>query len=500
MTKKILVTGATGYVGGRLVPLLIEAGHDVRIFARDSKRLRDYSWANAVEIIEGDARDQGAVNKATKDIDVVYYLLHSVYEGKDLARFEDEIANNFAKSTLGNDVKRIIYLGGIINESKSELSTHLSSRLNTGEILRNSGVPTIEFRAAVIIGSGSASFEMLRYLTERLPFMITPKWLNSRIQPIAIRDVLRYLVKAATVKETINDHFDIGGPDVLTYESMMQKYAAVAGLRKRIIVTVPILTPQLSSHWVNLVTPVPRRVARPLINSLTSEVVAADERVKDVISDPKEGLLSFDIAVKYALDKVINANVDTRWSTSLSSTERSDAKPSDPLPTDPDWTGGTLYIDERKQKYTGSVDILWQVIESIGGKNKWYSFPLAWEVRGLLDRIVGGVGIRRGRRDAKYLRVGETVDFWRVDEIVQGEMLLLVAEMKLPGKASLLLSIEEGQSKDEKEFHLVATFRPKGLAGHLYWWIIRPFHGIIFGSMVKRIPAKALELSAEAIN
>lgn len=234
---------------------------------------------------------------------------------------------------------------------------------------------------------------------------------------------------------------------------------------------------------------------------MTSEVVAADERVKDVISDPKEGLLSFDIAVKYALDKVINANVDTRWSTSLSSTERSDAKPSDPLPTDPDWTGGTLYIDERKQKYTGSVDILWQVIESIGGKNKWYSFPLAWEVRGLLDRIVGGVGIRRGRRDAKYLRVGETVDFWRVDEIVQGEMLLLVAEMKLPGKASLLLYLlKRDKVKIEKEFHLVATFRPKGLAGHLYWWIIRPFHGIIFGSMVKRIPAKALELSAEAIN
>lgn len=489
MSKKVLVTGPTGYVGGRLIPLLLNEGYSVRVLARHPRRLKDYEWYYKVEIVEGDARDYDQVLKATENIDVVYYLLHSIIEGKNIEDFEKTMATYFAKAGKENKVKRFIYLGGIVNEKF--LSPHLNSRKMTGEILRASGVPTIEMRAAVIIGSGSASFEMLRYLTERLPIMIAPKWLHNRVQPIAIRDVLRYLVEGAKVKKSINGHFDIGGPDILTYEEMMKRYAQVAGLKKRKIITLPVLTPKLSSHWINLVTPVPRSIAAPLVNSLTSEVVVGESSIKKIIEDPEEGLLPFDTAVKLALDKVMNSEVDTRWSSALNSLARENTMPNEPKMTDPNWSGGTFYVDERTQEYRGDPKNLWKVIEEIGGDNGWHSFPLAWEVRGIFDRLVGGVGMRRGRRNKTKLREGETVDFWRVQEKVDGEMLLLVAEMKLPGEASLLLSIEDGETNDVKIFHLLANFRPKGLAGHIYWWAIRPFHRIVFGSMVRNIPREA---------
>lgn len=488
MSKKVLVTGPTGYVGGRLVPLLLNEGFDVRVLARNSYRLRDYPWFNEVEIVEVDARDKEAVAKAVEGIDVVYFLLHSIVEGKNLAQTEKTIANNFAQCAAKAKVKRFIYLGGIANDTK-DLSTHLSSRVATGQILRASGVPTIELRAAVIIGSGSASFEMLRYLTERLPIMVTPKWLTTRVQPIAIRDVLRYLVECAKVKENLNDHFDIAGPNIFTYREMMQRYAAIAGLKKRIIITLPLLTPKLSSHWINLVTPVPRSIARPLVNSLTTEVVANDHSIEQIVPDPENGLIPFDTAVALALDKVRNADVDTRWSSALNSYDLEKQLPSDPLPTDPKWSGGSLYVDERTHVCSASSEDLWKVIEGIGGKNGWYSFPLAWQIRGLLDRLVGGVGMRRGRRDDEHLRVGESVDFWRVSEKVEGKMLHLVAEMKLPGTAALTMSNDE--ETDRCVFRLRATFRPRGLAGHAYWWVVRPFHGIVFGSMVRNIPKKA---------
>nr|HMS25366.1 SDR family oxidoreductase [Acidimicrobiia bacterium] len=489
------VTGATGYVGGRLVPLLLEEGYSVRVLARNAHRLRDYPWHDDIEIVEGDARNRTDVKKAVDGIDVVYYLLHSIVLGKNLDEAEKEIAENFAVACRAADVKRIIYLGGIANQQSESLSMHLASRVATGEILRASGVPTIELRAAVIIGSGSASFEMVRYLTERLPVMITPKWLSTRIQPIAIRDVLRYLVAAVDVKGEVNDYFDIAGPNILTYREMMQRYAQVAGLKKRVIITLPILTPKLSSHWINLVTPVPRAIARPLVNSLVVEVIAGDHKVSQIIPDPEQGLLPFDTAVSLALDRVKSGDINTRWSSALNANNSQDQLPSDPLPTDPKWSGGSLYVDERIHLCRAPASELWKVIEGIGGTNGWYSFPFAWQVRGLLDRLVGGVGMRRGRRNSDTLRVGETIDFWRVDEKVDQKLLHLVAEMKLPGKAALTLSIETLKDRpDECVFSLRATFRPKGLAGHAYWWLVRPFHGIVFGSMVKNIPKKAESL------
>ncbi|TAL15480.1 MAG: SDR family oxidoreductase, partial [Frankiales bacterium] len=340
-------------------------------------------------------------------------------------------------------------------------------------------------QAAVILGSGSASFEMLRYLTERLPAMVTPKWVRSRIQPIAVRDVLRYLVGAASLPTEVSRRFDIGGPEVLTYVQMMQRYAAVAGLRRRVIVPVPLLTPRLSGHWVNIVTPVPGALARPLVQSLVNEVVCSESDIRDYVPDPPEGLLGFDEAVRLALLRVKEAAVETRWSSASWP-----GAPSDPLPSDPDWAGGSLYEDLRSTPVDAEPADLWTVIEGIGGEHGWYSFPLAWAVRGQLDRLVGGVGLRRGRRDPDELYVGESLDFWRVEEIVDGELLRLRAEMKVPGAAWLELKVEVDDAGGTRYVQR-ALFHPRGLAGHAYWWAVAPFHGVVFGGMLANIAGEA---------
>jgi uncharacterized protein YbjT (DUF2867 family) len=488
MNKRALVTGATGYVGGRLVSRLLEEGFQVRVMARNLDKLRDYPWINQVEVVKADAEDKKTLDKALESIDVAYYMLHSLSEHDGFETIEATMAQNFGEAAKAADIKRIVYLGGI-SPANTELSIHLESRKHTGEILRESGVPTTELRAAIIIGSGSASFEMLRYLTERLPFMITPKWLNNRVQPIAIRDVLHYLIKAGQEVGTKNHIGDIGGPDVMFYKEMMQRYAKVAGLRPRKIVTVPVLTPRLSSHWVSLVTPVPRRLALPLVDSLVNEVVVDPEiDVRTFLEQPVDGLLDFNTAVEFALDKVRNQDVLTRWSSaSVPGT------PSEPLPTDPDWSGGSLYVDLREQKTSASPENLWKIIEGIGGKNGYYSMPFLWEIRGLFDRLIGGVGLRRGRRDPEHLYVGETVDFWRVEKCDRGQLLRLRAEMKLPGLAWLELIVDHDES-GKTIFRLRATYRPTGLIGHMYWWAVVPFHVFVFGFMVKRIPAAAEKL------
>jgi uncharacterized protein YbjT (DUF2867 family) len=488
MNKRALVTGATGYVGGRLVSRLLEEGFQVRVMARNLDKLRDYPWINQVEVVKADAEDKKTLDKALESIDVAYYMLHSLSEHDGFETIEATMAQNFGEAAKAADIKRIVYLGGI-SPANTELSIHLESRKHTGEILRESGVPTTELRAAIIIGSGSASFEMLRYLTERLPFMITPKWLNNRVQPIAIRDVLHYLIKAGQEVGTKNHIGDIGGPDVMFYKEMMQRYAKVAGLRPRKIVTVPVLTPRLSSHWVSLVTPVPRRLALPLVDSLVNEVVVDPEiDVRTFLEQPADGLLDFNTAVEFALDKVRNQDVLTRWSSaSVPGT------PSEPLPTDPDWSGGSLYVDLREQKTSASPENLWKIIEGIGGKNGYYSMPFLWEIRGLFDRLIGGVGLRRGRRDPEHLYVGETVDFWRVEKCDRGQLLRLRAEMKLPGLAWLELIVDHDES-GKTIFRLRATYRPTGLIGHMYWWAVVPFHVFVFGFMVKRIPAAAEKL------
>ncbi|MEN9752606.1 MAG: hypothetical protein RL670_297 [Actinomycetota bacterium] len=475
-----LVTGATGYIGGRLIPELLEAGYRVRVLARNVARLSAQPWIKNVEVVEGDATNSKNVTEALSGVDVAYYLLHSLMEKHNFEEHEQQVAEVFAAAARSKKVKRIVYLGGIIPKEDG-LSPHMSSRANTGKILRSSGVPTVELRAGIVIGSGSASFEMLRYLTERLPFMITPKWLNVRIQPIAVRDVLRYLVGAAALPVEVNESFDIGGPDVFSYKVMMQKYAEAAGLRKRIIIPVPVMTPRLSSGWVGLVTPVPYTLARRLVASLNNEVVAKDDRIRKLIPDPAEGLTPFKRAVQLALVKIKDARVDTRWSdASIPWT------PSQPLPTDPEWAGGSLYKDVRTQVSTDSPAEIWKRIESIGGDNGYSTATWAWELRGLVDKVFGGVGLRRGRRDPNLLQVGDALDFWRVETLERGHLLRLRAEMKMPGLAWLEFQLEPGEN-GQSVITQTATYAPKGLLGHAYWWSVWPMHGIVFPSMVKKM-------------
>lgn len=482
-----LVTGASGYIGGRLVPELLDSGFSVRVLARDPTRLVGRPWYGQVAVVAGDAADVDALSRALADVDVAYYLLHSLVEGAGFEHAEEAMAEAFGRVAARSQVQRIVYLGGLA-PSDDQLSPHLASRLRVGELLRASGVPTAELRAAMIIGSGSASFEMLRYLTERLPAMVTPRWVTNRTQPIAIRDVLRYLVAVADLPASVNRSFDVGGPDVLTYRDMMQRYASVAGLRRRLVVPVPVLSPTLSSHWVGLVTPVPSAIARPLVESLRHEVVCKEHDIATHVPDPVDGLVGFDRAVELALHRIRDAAVATRWSDASVR-----GAPSDPLPSDPAWAGGSLYRDERERQVAAPPETVWQVIEGIGGSTGWYSFPLAWEVRGLLDRLVGGVGLRRGRRDPDRLTVGEALDFWRVETLVPDRLLRLRAEMRMPGLAWLELGAEPVPgSPDRTSYRQRAVFHPRGLAGHLYWWAVAPFHGIVFGSMTRNI-ARAAE-------
>jgi len=477
---RVLVTGATGYVGGRLVRELLSHGYRVRVLVRDAHRLQDYPWRESVEIFEGDATKSSVLDDALKDIDLTYYLLHALMVSDDFEKVEEQLARDFGEAAKKNGVRRIVYLGGITTGDE-KLSPHMSARAITGEILRASGVPTIELRAGVVIGSGSASFEMLRHLTERLPIMVTPKWLKNRIQPIAIRDVLRYLVGSATIDEKINRDFDIGGPEVFTYMEMMQIYASVAGLRKRIIIPLPVLTPKLASGWIGLVTPVPVTLAKRLVASLKHEVVARNDEIRKFVPDAPGGLTDFRTAVSLALTRIKNLEVETRWSSA-----QTPGTHSEPLPTDPSWAGGSLYRDERKYLSNDSIDQVWERVEAIGGDSGYSTATWAWELRGLMDRMVGGVGLRRGRRDPLKLREGESLDFWRVEAIERPNLLRLRAEMKLPGLAWLEFRVEK-TSQGKTLLTQRALYHPKGLFGHMYWWAVFPMHGIVFPSMAKKL-------------
>jgi len=493
---RCLVTGATGYIGGRLVPELLAAGHDVSVLARHPERLADRTWIDQVEVVEGDAGDPDVLRTALADADVAYYLLHSMMSGEGFHDLERQIARTFASVARDAKLGRIVYLGALQPDAPdSELSEHFRSRGEVGEILRLSGVPTVELRAAVIIGSGSASFEMVRYLTERLPVMVTPAWVRTPTQPIAIRDVLYYLVRCADLPPEVSRTFDIGGPDVITYELMMHGYAHAAGLRKRLVLRMPLGTPRLSVHWVGLITPVPRAVAKPLVASVTMRTVCREHDIADYIPDPPEGLVPYERSVELALAKIREADVATAWSTSSIP-----GAPSDPLPSDPDWAGGSLYSDTREAIVHASADSLWKVIEGMGGDRGYYSFPLAWEVRGWIDRRMGGVGLQRGRRDPDRLRVGDPLDFWRVEERIPGELLRLRGEFRMPGLAWLELGISTVSDHGGRPVTVYtqrALFHPQGLAGHAYWKSMLPFHGVIFGSMLRNIRDNAEALESE---
>lgn len=486
---RCVIFGATGYIGGRLVPDLVQAGHHVRVVARTPSKLAEVPWRDRVEVVQGDVTDENQVRAAVADQEVVYYLVHSLTR-RGFSGIDRDAAQVVAAAASAAQVERIVYLGGII-PPHTELSRHLASRAEVGEILRASDVPTVELRAAVIIGSGSASFEMLRYLSERLPAMVTPRWVHNRIQPIAVADVLYYLLHAAELPAAVNRSFDIGGPDVMTYLTMMRKYAVVAGLTRRIMVPIPMLTPWLSAQWVNLVTPVPRALAVPLIESLVHEVVCGEHDIAAYIPDPAEGLTRYECGVELALTRIRNAEVPTRWSDATTY-----GAPSDPLPTDPDWSGGSLYEDLREHHTSADPRTVWAVIESIGGENGWYSFPLAWSLRGWIDRVSGGVGLRRGRKHPRRLHSGEALDWWRVEHIDRPHLLRLRAEMQVPGLAWLELGVEPDPDGGSR-YCQRAIFQPHGLAGHLYWKAITPFHSAVFGGMVRNITSTAERVAAE---
>ena len=477
--RKVLVTGATGYVGGRLVRSLLERGIPVRVLVRDEKKVREHPWSSEVEIAVGNANNYDSMVKALQGIHTAFYLLHSINNSIKFDLAEKEMAANFAKAAKASNISQIVYLGGIANDIKK--SRHLKSRTETGIELAKYGVPVLELRAGIIIGSGSASFEMLRHLTHRLPIMTTPKWVKNRTQPIAIRDVLYYLTECATLNREVSGIFDIGGPEVLSYEEMMQKFAKISGLRKRIIIKIPVLSPSLSSLWIGFVTPVPTTLARPLVESLICEVVVDPaKKISKLIPDPKLGLLDVSKAIEFALEKVSSNEIETRWSDAKTPTA-----PWQIAQGDPDWAGATEFRDVRKRITKANRISVWNCIERIGGANGWYGSGWLWYLRGLLDRTFGGVGLRRGRRDPLKLKVGDSLDFWRVEGYEEGKSLKLYAEMILPGKAWLEFQLEDLEGK--VQVIQTARFQPRGLGGQLYWRIVAPFHILLFPRMLRNI-------------
>lgn len=484
MSRVIAVTGATGYIGGRLVPRLLDSGHDVRVLARNPTKLRDVPWRHKVDVVSGSLEDAGAVEALCEGVDVVYYLVHSMgaRAGANFARTERAGAEALARAAAKAGVSRLVYLSGL-NPGEG-LSRHLQSRSEVGRILLDSGVPTAVLQAGLVIGSGSASFEMVRHLTDVLPVMPAPRWVLNRVQPIAVRDALYYLEKATDLPEDVNRTLDIGGPDVLTYADMMRGYARAAGIRPPLILPLPVLTPWLAAQWVNLVTPIPRALAIPLVESLQNDCVVRDASVGEHIPEPEGGLTGYGLAVELALAKIKRGEVETTWagSTAVES-------PSDPLPSDPEWAGSMVFKDTRTHYTSASPERLWEVIESIGGENGWYSFPLAWAVRGWMDKLAGGVGLRRGRRDPRRLQLGDALDWWRVEALERGRLLRLRAEMRVPGRAWLELTVSPCGSGSL--YFQRAVFLPKGLAGRLYWASIVPFHDIVFKGMAERISAAA---------
>jgi uncharacterized protein YbjT (DUF2867 family) len=475
---RVLVTGATGYIGGRLVPRLLEAGHTVRAFARDSARL--HGRFSGAEIVEGDLSDRDSIRRALRDVDAAYYLVHSMSrERADFAAADREAAGAFADAAATSDVKRIVYLGGLGVEGAT-LSPHLRSRQEVGAVLRRGGVPVTEFRAAMIVGAGSVSFEMMRYLTERLPVMIAPKWVSTPCQPIAVRDVLAYLVAAIAQPESgLGDAiYEIGGADVLSYKAMMLQYAKIRGLHRTLVV-VPLFTPRLSSAWVHLVTPIPSRIGRPLIDGLRSPVVVRDGRaLRDF---PTIRPIGFDEAVRRALDRYATLGPETTWF---------DAYDVRKLPGN--FVGSTegMLIDRRERKTSASPAAVFSIFSALGGQRGWLYADNLWALRGSIDQLVGGIGIRRGRRSAVGLRVGDAVDFWRVEAYEVDRLLRLRAEMRLPGYAWLEFETSVGEDGLTSLWQ-TAFFEPRGVFGYLYWFGVLPFHELIFGNMASRIVHEA---------
>ncbi len=482
--RSVLVTGVTGYIGGRLVPRLLGRGVRVRCLARDASRLQGRPWLADVELVVGDVLRPESLPDAMRGVAVAYYLVHSLGGGSGFPERDATAARNFGAAAKNAGVQRIIYLGGLGDPQKA-LSAHLRSRQETGDALRESGVPVTEFRAGVIVGSGSLSFEMIRYLTERVPVMICPRWVYTRIQPIAIRTVLDYLIEALRVPDSAGRTIEIGGADVITYGEMLTFYAEVRGLR-RWLVPVPVLTPKLSSYWVHFVTPIPATIAKPLIAGLRNEIIVRDDVARRLF--PGIYPLDYRTAVKLALEKLRADKVETAWSDALSTSE-TDATPV--VLT----THEGMIIEQRQIAVDAPAEAIFRAFTGLGGRRGWLYMNWAWRIRGSVDRLCGGVGLRRGRRDADFVRVGEALDFWRVEAVEANHLMRLRAEMKVPGKAWLQFEVKAQEQDTRPLLTQTAFFAPKGLIGVLYWYALYPIHSLIFGGMIQRLAKRATDLA-----
>jgi uncharacterized protein YbjT (DUF2867 family) len=479
-TVPVLVIGATGYVGGRLIPELLNAGYRVRALGRSLDKLAARSWSGhpRVELAAGDIMDPESLVRAARGCQTAYYLVHSMLSGKN--RFADadrQGAHNMTAAAEAAGLACIIYLGGL-SENLEPASKHLRSRLEVGRILQSGPVPTTHLRTPVILGSGSASFEILRYLVDRLPVMITPRWLRSRNQPIAIRNVLGYLVGCLEQPATAGQTFDIGGPEVITYQQLLHLYAEEAGLKKRLILPVPVLTPRLSAYWIHFVTPVPAAIAMPLAEGLTSEAVCTENRIRELIP---QTLLTCREAIRLALERLTLECVDTCWMDAGETVEPEWARCGDA-----DWAGGTILQCGYRATLGAAARDVWEPVRKIGGRTGWYHADFLWRLRGVLDRLAGGVGLRRGRRHPAEIAAGDALDFWRVLEVKPNRRLLLLAEMKTPGEALLDIQIKP-LAAGQTELRLHSRFLPRGLLGILYWYGLYPFHEWVFYGMLTSI-------------
>ena len=513
---RVLVTGATGYIGGRLVPQLLARDHEVVCAARTPAKLDERTWRGEVDVARVDVLDRASLDAACAGVEVVYHLVHSMDGEEGFAERDRRAAANVRDAAAAAGVQRIVYLGGLGRDDDAHLSDHLRSRQEVGRILASGPVAVTELRAAIIIGSGSASFEMLRHLVEVLPIMTTPRWVATRCQPVAVRDVLKALCDVIEHEHTAGKVYEIGGPDVLTYAELMQTYADVAGLRRRIILPVPVLTPRLSSLWIGLVTPLPTGLARPLVDSLVNEVVVTDDAFQRDL--PREMVPAGD-ALRLALTRIQDLDVATTWASAGGAGQQvrsgngaggaapagavaarsvpSARGPEDPAPEDPGWAGGTVFADEREAVSSAPPEALFAAVSAIGGTRGYHTARWMWELRGIMDKLIGGIGLRRGRRHPVDLAVGEVVDFWRVEAIERPHLLRLQAEMKVPGEAWLEFRIEpEGTGS---RLYQRARFHPRGLWGRLYWGVLLPFHGLIFPRMARELASEAEAIAARGL-
>jgi uncharacterized protein YbjT (DUF2867 family) len=479
----ILLTGATGYIGGRLAPRLLEAGHEVRCIARNRGKLIARPWANdpRVEVIEADASDEAALTAAMRGCTAAYFLIHSMdAAGHEYRERDRAIAEAFWRAAAAAGVPRIIYLGGLGDDADT-LSSHLASRREVELALGVGGVPVTVLRAAMIIGSGSASFEILRYLVERLPIMVTPRWVRTEAQPIAVRDVLHYLIAVLSTPETTGRAIDIGGPDIWTYQRMMVEMARALGLKKRFIVPVPVLTPRLSALWIHLITPLGANIAQPLAEGLRNRVVVRNDDAQRLMPHRCRTIPE---AMAAAVERYTAGTVETAWSDAGA------------IPGDPEWAGGTEFSDRRERVTDAPREAVWREICAIGGDRGYYTSDFLWYLRGIMDRLLGGPGLRRGRRSPTHLQLGDALDFWRVTAIEPGERLELTAEMLLPGVAVLTLGVAPLAGGSGSRILLDARFRPRGLFGIAYWWAVYPLHGIVFPGMLRGIARAAVKRGA----